>query len=241
MESSYSVVRQSVRSPSFFQAHLLCRWNCLCVSLLSLPLFGCLNFHLFCCPALTFNICLASNLRLSFLLQTEQFVHTLKDELVKSALLALHTARPGYVSKSQKQAPAQGDQQQDHNPRGCEQNQSPSQGLPGHSPTMSVTESAAVCNNVEASQTTPRGEKGHLKHQESIPHRNEYDEEEWVSADTSFGHKGTQNCNFTLLTPMWMEVLVTSLVRVSIRFLSNPHSCSGVSQRKRIPTNGCPQ
>uniref|UniRef100_A0A672IBE2 phosphatidylinositol-3,4-bisphosphate 4-phosphatase n=1 Tax=Salarias fasciatus TaxID=181472 RepID=A0A672IBE2_SALFA len=38
--------------------------------------------------------------------KTEQFVHTLKDELVKSALLALHAARPGYVSKNQKQAPA---------------------------------------------------------------------------------------------------------------------------------------
>ncbi|XP_061888278.1 type II inositol 3,4-bisphosphate 4-phosphatase isoform X3 [Entelurus aequoreus] len=34
--------------------------------------------------------------------KTEQFVHTLKDELVKSALLALHAARPGYVSKNQK-------------------------------------------------------------------------------------------------------------------------------------------
>uniref|UniRef100_A0A3B4D9C3 Inositol polyphosphate-4-phosphatase type II B n=1 Tax=Pygocentrus nattereri TaxID=42514 RepID=A0A3B4D9C3_PYGNA len=31
--------------------------------------------------------------------KTEQFVHALKDELVKSALLALHAARPGYVSK----------------------------------------------------------------------------------------------------------------------------------------------
>uniref|UniRef100_A0A3B3D109 Inositol polyphosphate-4-phosphatase type II B n=1 Tax=Oryzias melastigma TaxID=30732 RepID=A0A3B3D109_ORYME len=36
--------------------------------------------------------------------KTEQFVHTLKDELVKSALLALHAARPGYVSKSQRQS-----------------------------------------------------------------------------------------------------------------------------------------
>uniref|UniRef100_A0A667YC77 phosphatidylinositol-3,4-bisphosphate 4-phosphatase n=1 Tax=Myripristis murdjan TaxID=586833 RepID=A0A667YC77_9TELE len=35
--------------------------------------------------------------------KTEQFAHTLKDELVKSALLALHAARPGYVSKNQKQ------------------------------------------------------------------------------------------------------------------------------------------
>uniref|UniRef100_A0A3B3T2X9 phosphatidylinositol-3,4-bisphosphate 4-phosphatase n=1 Tax=Paramormyrops kingsleyae TaxID=1676925 RepID=A0A3B3T2X9_9TELE len=31
--------------------------------------------------------------------KTEQFVHALKDELVKTALLALHTARPGYVTK----------------------------------------------------------------------------------------------------------------------------------------------
>ncbi|XP_035282030.1 type II inositol 3,4-bisphosphate 4-phosphatase isoform X3 [Anguilla anguilla] len=31
--------------------------------------------------------------------KTEQFVHALKDELVKSALLALHTARPGYVTE----------------------------------------------------------------------------------------------------------------------------------------------
>ncbi|KAJ8383062.1 hypothetical protein SKAU_G00038400 [Synaphobranchus kaupii] len=33
--------------------------------------------------------------------KTEQFVHALKDELVKNALLALHTARPGYVTGSQ--------------------------------------------------------------------------------------------------------------------------------------------
>uniref|UniRef100_A0A671L9S0 Type II inositol 3,4-bisphosphate 4-phosphatase-like n=1 Tax=Sinocyclocheilus anshuiensis TaxID=1608454 RepID=A0A671L9S0_9TELE len=38
--------------------------------------------------------------------KTEQFVHALKDELVKSALLALHAARPGYVSKSQSSAPS---------------------------------------------------------------------------------------------------------------------------------------
>uniref|UniRef100_A0A8K9UE97 Phosphatidylinositol-3,4-bisphosphate 4-phosphatase n=1 Tax=Oncorhynchus mykiss TaxID=8022 RepID=A0A8K9UE97_ONCMY len=35
--------------------------------------------------------------------KTEQFVHALKDELVKSALLALHTAQPGYVTKNQNQ------------------------------------------------------------------------------------------------------------------------------------------
>ncbi|XP_061107258.1 type II inositol 3,4-bisphosphate 4-phosphatase isoform X4 [Conger conger] len=33
--------------------------------------------------------------------KTEQFVHALKDELVKNALLALHMARPGYVTDSQ--------------------------------------------------------------------------------------------------------------------------------------------
>uniref|UniRef100_A0A8C0XZN6 Inositol polyphosphate-4-phosphatase type II B n=1 Tax=Cyprinus carpio carpio TaxID=630221 RepID=A0A8C0XZN6_CYPCA len=38
--------------------------------------------------------------------KTEQFVHALKDELVKSALLALHAARPGYISKSQTSAPS---------------------------------------------------------------------------------------------------------------------------------------
>uniref|UniRef100_A0A3P8SVF1 phosphatidylinositol-3,4-bisphosphate 4-phosphatase n=1 Tax=Amphiprion percula TaxID=161767 RepID=A0A3P8SVF1_AMPPE len=82
--------------------------------------------------------------------KTEQFVHTLKDELVKSALLALHAAQPGF-------------------------------GLPGHSPAASVTESTVVCNNVEGSQTMTGGEGGLLqpKHQDSIPHHKEYDEEEW--------------------------------------------------------------
>ncbi|XP_051242671.1 type II inositol 3,4-bisphosphate 4-phosphatase isoform X1 [Dicentrarchus labrax] len=113
--------------------------------------------------------------------KTEQFVHTLKDELVKSALLALHAARPGYVSKNQKQTPVQGGQHQGHIHQDSDQNQSPVQGLPGHSPTLSVTESTAVCNNVEGSQTTTRGEGGTLplKHQDSIPHHKEYDEEEW--------------------------------------------------------------
>lgn len=115
------------------------------------------------------------------MLQTEQFVHTLKDELVKSALLALHAARPGYVSKSQKQTPMQGGQQQGCNRQISGQNQSPAQGLPGHSPTTSINESTAVCNNVEGLQTTTRGEGGLLKHQDSIPHHKEYDEEEWVN------------------------------------------------------------
>ncbi|XP_075888902.1 type II inositol 3,4-bisphosphate 4-phosphatase isoform X3 [Nelusetta ayraudi] len=114
--------------------------------------------------------------------KTEQFVHTLKDEMVKSALLALHTARPGYVSKSQKQTAVAGEQQQQqgHSPGGCEQSQGPAQGLPGHSPTaVAATDGTAVCNNVGSSQTTPRSEGAQLKHQDSIPHHNEYDEEEW--------------------------------------------------------------
>uniref|UniRef100_A0A8C6KK44 Inositol polyphosphate-4-phosphatase type II B n=1 Tax=Nothobranchius furzeri TaxID=105023 RepID=A0A8C6KK44_NOTFU len=66
--------------------------------------------------------------------KTEQFVHTLKDELVKSALLALHAARPGYVTKSQKQPLEQSHRQVN---------------------------------------------QGTLKHQDSIPHHKEFDEEEW--------------------------------------------------------------
>uniref|UniRef100_A0A7N6C0T8 phosphatidylinositol-3,4-bisphosphate 4-phosphatase n=1 Tax=Anabas testudineus TaxID=64144 RepID=A0A7N6C0T8_ANATE len=67
--------------------------------------------------------------------KTENLVHTLKDELVKSALLALHAAQPGYVSKNQKQTAVQGE-----------------------------------------SVSFP------LKHQDSIPHHKEYDEEEWDRA-----------------------------------------------------------
>lgn len=37
-----------------------------------------------------------------------------------------------------------------------------------------------VCNNVEASEV----EAGSLKHQDSIPHHKEYDEEEWVNLDS---------------------------------------------------------
>uniref|UniRef100_A0A3P8X014 phosphatidylinositol-3,4-bisphosphate 4-phosphatase n=1 Tax=Cynoglossus semilaevis TaxID=244447 RepID=A0A3P8X014_CYNSE len=111
--------------------------------------------------------------------KTEQFVHTLKDELVKSALLALHAAQPGYVSKNQRQNPVQTGQQQGHT--NCGQNHSPVQDLPGHSPATLVSENTAVCNNVEGSQTTSIREGGPLtlKHQDSIPHQTEFDEEEW--------------------------------------------------------------
>ncbi|KAM6940289.1 type II inositol 3,4-bisphosphate 4-phosphatase isoform 3-T3 [Xenentodon cancila] len=102
--------------------------------------------------------------------KTEQFVHTLKDELVKSALLALHAAQPGYVSKSQK-----------HMSQGSDPNHSPGLGLPGHSPPTPVTDSTVVCNNVDTSQTTTGGEARlvSIKKQDSIPHHKEYDEEEW--------------------------------------------------------------
>uniref|UniRef100_A0A7N6FLZ0 phosphatidylinositol-3,4-bisphosphate 4-phosphatase n=1 Tax=Anabas testudineus TaxID=64144 RepID=A0A7N6FLZ0_ANATE len=70
--------------------------------------------------------------------KTENLVHTLKDELVKSALLALHAAQPGYVSKNQKQT----------------------------SPVQELPESVSFP----------------LKHQDSIPHHKEYDEEEWDRA-----------------------------------------------------------
>uniref|UniRef100_A0A1A8I1N2 phosphatidylinositol-3,4-bisphosphate 4-phosphatase n=1 Tax=Nothobranchius kuhntae TaxID=321403 RepID=A0A1A8I1N2_NOTKU len=106
--------------------------------------------------------------------KTEQFVHTLKDELVKSALLALHAARPGYVTKSQKQPLEQSHRQVN---QGSEQNQNPVQGLPGHSPATPVTESPVVCNNVEGS--AEEAGPAALKHQDSIPHHKEFDEEEW--------------------------------------------------------------
>ncbi|KAM8843521.1 type II inositol 3,4-bisphosphate 4-phosphatase isoform 2-T2 [Synchiropus picturatus] len=92
---------------------------------------------------------------------TEQFVHTLKDELVKSALLALHAARPGYVSK--KQNP-------DKHQEG-EQEVGQVHRLPGH------TESPVLCNNIEETHHIHDGSTP-LK-QGSIPHQKEYDEEEW--------------------------------------------------------------
>ncbi|KAM9314446.1 LOW QUALITY PROTEIN: type II inositol 3,4-bisphosphate 4-phosphatase [Pholidichthys leucotaenia] len=106
--------------------------------------------------------------------KTEQFFTHL-DELVKSALLALHAARPGYVSKSQKQTLHQGQIKPEP------ANQSPVQGLPGHGSTTSATESAAVCNNVEGPQTMAGEEGAPLapRHPDSIPNHKEYDEEEW--------------------------------------------------------------
>ncbi|XP_055014587.1 inositol polyphosphate 4-phosphatase type II [Boleophthalmus pectinirostris] len=92
--------------------------------------------------------------------KTEQFVHTLKDELVKSALLALHAARPAQVH------------------HGSDHNQSSPQTLrTGHSP---AAESPKVCNNVDTSQTSTTGEAGTVTPKpDAIPHHKEYDEEEW--------------------------------------------------------------
>uniref|UniRef100_A0A8C4ZN43 phosphatidylinositol-3,4-bisphosphate 4-phosphatase n=1 Tax=Gadus morhua TaxID=8049 RepID=A0A8C4ZN43_GADMO len=87
--------------------------------------------------------------------KTEQFVHALNDEMVKSALLALHAARPGFVSQTPGKGHAQAGQHHHHHP--------------------------VVCNN---NVTEPRGVEdgegvGGPKKQDSIPHHNEYDEEEW--------------------------------------------------------------
>ncbi|XP_061626859.1 type II inositol 3,4-bisphosphate 4-phosphatase isoform X3 [Phyllopteryx taeniolatus] len=86
--------------------------------------------------------------------KTEQFVHTLKDELVKCALLALHTAQPGYVSKNQKAG------NRDLSP------------IRTVSPSLPGDDEAPSCNNIDGTQGLRRGE-------DSIPHHKEYDEEEW--------------------------------------------------------------
>ncbi|RXN09073.1 type II inositol 3,4-bisphosphate 4-phosphatase-like isoform X1 [Labeo rohita] len=91
--------------------------------------------------------------------KTEQFVHALKDELVKSALLALHAARPGYVSKSQSSAPS-----------------SPAGPRPG-----AAEEPHGVCNNVDGSKTPQKESKVSPVRSDSIPHHKEYDEEEWAN------------------------------------------------------------
>nr|XP_049576274.1 type II inositol 3,4-bisphosphate 4-phosphatase isoform X2 [Syngnathus scovelli] len=82
--------------------------------------------------------------------KTEQFVHTLKDELVKCALLALHAAQPGYVSKNQKSG---------------ERDPSP---VRTASPSTPADDKATSCNNV-----------GPRRGEDSIPHHKEFDEEEW--------------------------------------------------------------
>ncbi|KAL1023759.1 hypothetical protein UPYG_G00045740 [Umbra pygmaea] len=119
--------------------------------------------------------------------KTELFVHALKDELVKSALLALHAARLGYVTKSQTQT-LPGHTLHNHldhqspSERGL-QGQSPTQN-PGHSPGHGAMDStpAVVCNNVDGGSQMPPvrdDDLAPLKCQDSIPCHKEYDEEEW--------------------------------------------------------------
>lgn len=101
--------------------------------------------------------------------QTEQFVHTLKDELVKNALFALHAARPGYMNKSHISA-----QTETHLTQTATSDVTPNQ-------NQSREPSVVICNNVSGSQTPPKNEaRQPLKHQD-LPHHEEYDEEEWAS------------------------------------------------------------
>ncbi|XP_028973953.1 type II inositol 3,4-bisphosphate 4-phosphatase isoform X1 [Esox lucius] len=116
--------------------------------------------------------------------KTEQFVHALKDELVKSALLALHAARPGYVTKNQTQT-LPGHTIHNHRDPQSPVQQGPQGPSPSQNPGLSPGERAAdspasVCNNVDGgSLTPPVGEGGPVLRQDSIPCHKEYDEEEW--------------------------------------------------------------
>ncbi|KAF7710111.1 type II inositol 3,4-bisphosphate 4-phosphatase isoform X3 [Silurus meridionalis] len=99
--------------------------------------------------------------------KTEQFVHSLKDELVKNALFALHAARPDYMNQSQVST-----QPKTHLTQNVGPDTTPNQ-------NQSREPSVVVCNNVSGSQTPPKNEaRQPLKHQD-LPHHKEYDEEEW--------------------------------------------------------------
>lgn len=98
----------------------------------------------------------------TFVFQTEQFVHSLKDELVKNALFALHAARPGYMNKSQISS-----QPDTHLTQTVTSDQN-----------QSREPNVIVCNNVSGSQTPPKNE---ARQQQDLPHHKEYDEEEWAS------------------------------------------------------------
>lgn len=98
--------------------------------------------------------------------QTEQFVHSLKDELVKNALFALHAARPGYMNKS-------------HPDTHLTQPQTVTSDV-----TPSREPSVVVCNNVSGTQTPPKNEARQPFKPQDLPHHKEYDEEEWASIYT---------------------------------------------------------
>ncbi|GAA6084239.1 type II inositol 3,4-bisphosphate 4-phosphatase isoform X1, partial [Tachysurus ichikawai] len=93
--------------------------------------------------------------------KTEQFVHSLKDELVKNALFALHAARPGYMNKS-------------HPDTHLTQPQTVTSDV-----TPSREPSVVVCNNVSGTQTPPKNEARQPFKPQDLPHHKEYDEEEW--------------------------------------------------------------
>lgn len=102
--------------------------------------------------------------------QTEQFVHSLKDELVKNALFALHAARPGYMNKVQVSGQP-----------GSHVTQTVSSDVVFPNENQSREPNIVICNNVSGSQTPPKSEaRKPLKHQD-LPHHKEYDEEEWAS------------------------------------------------------------
>ncbi|XP_030644098.1 type II inositol 3,4-bisphosphate 4-phosphatase [Chanos chanos] len=92
--------------------------------------------------------------------KTEQLVHSLKEELVKNALLALHAARPGYVSPSQ----------------------TPSEPHPNTSTCNSLNRP----HTPQKEEVPPKEEVlpkeevvPPLDRQESIPQQREFDEEDW--------------------------------------------------------------
>ncbi|XP_047668800.1 type II inositol 3,4-bisphosphate 4-phosphatase isoform X3 [Tachysurus fulvidraco] len=97
--------------------------------------------------------------------KTEQFVHSLKDELVKNALFALHAARPGYMNKSHPDTHLT-------QPQSVTSDVTPIQ-------NQSREPSVVVCNNVSGSQTPPKNEARQPLKPQDLPQHKEYDEEEW--------------------------------------------------------------
>lgn len=129
--------------------------------------------------------------------QTEQFVHALKDELVKNALFALHAARPGYMNKSQICS-----QPETHSTQTVASDVTPNQ-------NQSREPNVVACNNVPGSQTPPKNEaRQPLKHQD-IPHHKEYDEEEWASIHSLFSLSHSL-FSPSLLTPLLLMYSVPS-------------------------------
>ncbi|KAI5625144.1 type II inositol 3,4-bisphosphate 4-phosphatase isoform X3 [Silurus asotus] len=134
--------------------------------------------------------------------KTEQFVHSLKDELVKNALFALHAARPDYMNQSQVST-----QPKTHLTQNVGPDTTPNQ-------NQSREPNVVVCNNVSGSQTPPKNEaRQPLKHQD-LPHHKEYDEEEWATlnrATETFDmayvrQAATSHSRFSLADRVWANV-----------------------------------